>query len=965
MTHGTKKARTNPAPAAVRTSSPVLVGRSEELRTLISVITRPPSVVMLEGEAGVGKTRLLTELLADRQAGRRKVLIGYCQPLREPFPYGVVLEALRNAGDTVNPALLSPVTGTLRAFLPELARFLPEAPLPLGDPRAQRHRLFRAVRELLAALGPALLVVEDLHWSDDGSRQLLRFLMSEPPPNLSLVVSYRGEDLPGGVPLGSAFRPAAGTTSALVGLDPLDVAGVRGLTTAILGEGPVSAEFAARLHERTAGIPFVVEETLHALRTAEGSVRTDGSAARRLLDSVEVPALLREAMAERLACLPVAVKRLAQAAAVLGVPASGELLAAVAGVPPGRARQALIRALRGNVLREIRDCRYGFRHALAQQAVYRTVPGPDRQQLHRRAIEALRAADPQPLVQLAEHSRRAGESADWLRYAEAAADQASEVGDVSTATELLCSLLDGPALALSDVDRLAVKLSRVSLNGLAEHEVSAALERLLADHRLSGTLSGEVRLTLGLLLVRQENGLEASRVEIELAMADLADRPELAGRGMAVLAEPFVGDTPLSEHLRWMDKVDELIAQSDDPLLVTTLLANNVSNRLNAGDPVGWAMLDKVPERLGSAAEQRQLARLHCNVADACSWIGYHRRSDSMLHSGIQLATDCGAPNVVSAARSTRAHVDWLVGNWTGLAERATRLRDEYRDLLPVASELSLILGMLAVAKGEWERAAARFAAAGVATPGNAFAPVVLAAHGWIIRMLLHQDCHEAAALEADRGLDLLRRKGVWAYSGELAPAAVEAYCRAGRAVEAGVFVAELAREVAGLDAPITHAALAGCRGELAACEGDLDAAISYLEDAEARYQRLPAPYYAALVAERLAGCRLAAGMDGQAEALAALAGEFAALGATRDAARCRHLLRVRGAGQPSRRGRRGYGDELSPRERDVARLLGQGHTNREIADVLFLSRRTVEQHVASVLRKLKVSSRGELRRVG
>ncbi|WP_238547001.1 response regulator transcription factor [Saccharopolyspora erythraea] len=93
------------------------------------------------------------------------------------------------------------------------------------------------------------------------------------------------------------------------------------------------------------------------------------------------------------------------------------------------------------------------------------------------------------------------------------------------------------------------------------------------------------------------------------------------------------------------------------------------------------------------------------------------------------------------------------------------------------------------------------------------------------------------------------------------------------------------------------------------------------------------------------------------------LADRYAELGATRDAARCRHLLRSHGTTTPSRRGRRGYGNELSPREQDVARLLAGGRTNREIAEALFLSRRTVEQHVARVLRKLGAASRTELQR--
>lgn len=346
---------------------------------------------------------------------------------------------------------------------------------------------------------------------------------------------------------------------------------------------------------------------------------------------------------------------------------------------------------------------YGFRHAFAQRAAYRTIPGPDRQELHRRAARLLRDRLPQSLVRLAEHCRKAGDRAGALKYGEAAADQASAVGDLATATDLLRTLLDEPGLQPSDVDRLAVKFSSVACNGLAQTEVVPALERLLTDGRLSGRLSGEVRLGLGLLLVRQAGGLEAARTEIEIAVNDLADRPDLAGRGMGVLAQPWVGATPLREHRRWMDRVDGLIERATDRRLKIILLANNAASRLHIGDARGWDMLDRAPTSVGSADEQRHLARLHCNSADACAWTGHHRRARSLLHSGMQLAADCGAPYVVSTARATAVHTDWLTGNWDGLAERARALIDEYRDLLPVTSELCLVLGLLAAARGEWE----------------------------------------------------------------------------------------------------------------------------------------------------------------------------------------------------------------------------------------------------------------------
>ncbi|NBH09678.1 LuxR family transcriptional regulator, partial [Amycolatopsis sp. SID8362] len=108
------------------------------------------------------------------------------------------------------------------------------------------------------------------------------------------------------------------------------------------------------------------------------------------------------------------------------------------------------------------------------------------------------------------HSRKAGNAADALRYGEAAADRAIEAGDPATAIGLLRALLAGPDLDPSDVDRLAAKLASVAANGVSQAEVVATLEGLLSGDRLSGRLSAEIRLSLGLLLARQAGGLEAA-----------------------------------------------------------------------------------------------------------------------------------------------------------------------------------------------------------------------------------------------------------------------------------------------------------------------------------------------------------------------------------------------------------------------------------------------------------------------
>lgn len=941
---------------SVRAGSPVLVGRDDELRVLTSVLAHPPAVAFVAGEAGVGKSRVLDALLHSPELAGRWTAVGRCQaPLSGPLQFGPLLDCLRGCADRLRE--LSPVTGVLAPYLPELAGVLPPPPAPLADPGAERHRLFRAVRALLTGLGPAVLAVEDLHWADDGTRALLRYLLSEPPPELGLVLTYRPEDLPGPAgppgPLGGACRPAPQVGTVRVGLGPLDLPGVRRLADELTG-GPVPLEVAEALHEHTAGIPFAVHEVLRAV-----GPELTGPGARKVLDAMPAPVPVREAMVERLAGLEPAARRIVHAAAVLGYPVGADVLGEVAAVPRDQRRDAVIGALAGNALVELQDGRYQFRLPLAQRAVYETLRGPDRAELHIRAVRALRKLQPTPALELAEHSRRAGRLSDWLQYGEAAADRAAESADAPAAIELLQRLLADP-LPPSDVDRLALKLSRVAANGLHQHDVAALLQGLMDDQRLSDAVKGEIRLGLGLLLIRQADGRQTARLELERAVDELHEKPELALRAMAVLALPWVGTTSLSETRRWADAVDARIDECAQPWR-TALLAGILGGRLHTGDPAVWPRIALLPSTVDTLEERRHLARAHLNVADACSWIGHYDRARDYVDSGLRLTGGCGIPFIVSTGRATELRLDWFAGDWSGLEARATTLLESYAELMQITSELCLVLAWLAAARGDWSRVESFVDQTGLATPENSISPIVIAASATAIGMELARGDADAAVVAADRGVRLLRRKGVWAWSGELAPVSVRAYCAAGRPSDGEQLLAELRSGVDGLDAPLARAAVDVCAAELAEHRGDVATARDLFAASQRRYAALGLPYQAQLHAERAALCRLELGDDDAAGLLTAVADRFELLGASRDAARCRHVLREHGAVCASRRGRRGYGKNLSPREHDVATLLAGSRSNQEIADALFLSKRTVEQHVANVLRKLGLSSRHDL----
>ncbi|MBB4914055.1 helix-turn-helix transcriptional regulator [Streptosporangium saharense] len=934
-------------------ASPDLIGRGGELRALVEAMTRPPAVVLVEGEAGIGKTRLVRTALARLTPGERRVLLGGCHRIREPFPYGPVFEALRDlAGGLPRAGELNPVIGALRDYLPELP--LPPAPPPLGDSRAERHRVFRAVRALLAAAGPAVLVVEDLHWADDGTRDLLHFLIGQPPEELTLVVTYRRDGHgQAALPLGHAYRRPAGADSVVIALAPLDVSGVRGMAAALLGRPDPPEMFVTSLRERTAGIPFVIEEVLRSLPATDGP----GPEGPDALDHVGVPLLLREATADQLSGLSEAAVRTVRAAAVFGVPVGERLVTAVGGDLAG-----LGEALAAGVLYEDPPGRYGFRHALAQQAVYEAIPGPERRAAHERAMAALRESEPLALVQLAFHARQAGMREAWLRYGTAAAGHAEKLGDTPVAVELIEDMLADQDLPPRDRGPLVLTLSRLATTGLSHQRVVRLLRRLLGNDLLEPDVRGEARLNLGLLLCNQANDSAAGRPEIATAVDELRDRPMLAARACAALAMPWWGPDPLSAHREWIDRAEELVTAADDPALAAAVLVNRVSFEMAVGSPRAFDLVAGLPVTDRNPSVRREVARAYANLADAAATLGHLEWAERFAREGLRLAAAANAPVSAYQLDATELRRDWLNGRWEGLRERARALAELVPETPLSAADIWLVVGMLALARGEWEEAARHLRATGLEEPDGHFLPVMFTAAGGMIELCLARGLTQEAVNQSARAVTRLRHKGVWVWGAALVPAAVAALVRAGSAQEAAALVAEFAGGVEGRDAPAARAGLALAEGTVSAAAGRHAAAAELFAGAEESYAALPQPYQAARAQEGRALSLLTLGDPAGTALLTGLAGRYDELGAVHDAARCRRTLRDTGVGvaPPRSRGRGGAG-ALSRRELEVARLVALGKTNREIADVLFLSPRTVETHVATVLRKLGVRSRTEV----
>ncbi|MFI9100921.1 ATP-binding protein [Streptomyces fildesensis] len=935
------------------------VSRTRELAAIAAALGSPSAVILVEGEAGVGKSRLAQEAVARASRDGRLVLTGHCHPLREPFPFGPVIDALRGARSAFPPLQELPATvGALAPLLPELTKGLPAMHVPASDPRGQRHQLFEAVRALLAALGPVILVIEDLHWADGATRELLLVLARSPRPGLGLVLTYRTEDLAAGAAvLGSAYQRPPGIGGADIRLAPLDEAAVRSLARSALGAAATDT-LCRQLYEHSGGLPLIVEEyllALAALRSRSAGPHEPWTG----LDRVEVPRALQEAVSQRVAGLSAEAVAIIDAAAVLAVPTTESLLASVAGLDTDGAERGVTAALTAHVLRESEPGHYGFRHTLARQSVYGRILGPRRRRLHLRAIEALRAVEPPAHVQIAHHTLLLGDQQAWLHEAVAAVEHSLALGDEGVAAGILQRILAEPLVPAAARVQAATALSRIAYTSVDYSAAADALKSIVASPDLPMATRGEMRLGLGLLMTGTARRTEAAR-ELEKCIPELADQPELASRAMCALA---VIDTfsPIEDSFAWLDRAERTLPDNQVPAARAAIDANRATLLTMVNDSAGWELLERMPRDAAPLDCLRHTARGLFNAAANASYLGFDDRAHTLLCEAEELARTTGSPVLASSSGIPRLILDWSGGRWAELDERSrTLIAALAADCGPPPTEPLLIAGQLSMARGQWAWAREQFAAAEEQAVHQRNLESATCAAAGLSRVHLGEGNAEAAWDAVQKMVEAVRHRGIWLSATHLLSAAVQAALACGRAPEADALVREVEAGLRGRDAPAITAEVELSYGLLLMDSEPVPAAERCMR-AHVQLRGMGRPYYAAQAMEHSA--RALSHVDEQeaARQLAEAVDDFRRLGASSDAARCRQTLRDRGWERPAPSGR-SYGGQLSPRETEVAALLSRGAANREIAQALFLSPRTVEHHVARVLSKLN-TTREELGR--
>ncbi|MFE2729154.1 ATP-binding protein [Kitasatospora sp. NPDC059327] len=932
-------------------------GREGELRELLAAVSEArPAVVLVEGEAGIGKSRLVAEAASVLGERGLRVLVGGCHPLREPLAYGPVIDALRLVGPWLPPVeRLGVSAGALASLLPDLAGALPDPPPAL--PRevfasgAGRFRVVSGVRTVLEAVAPAVLVVEDVHWADEATRELLLLLARDMPRDVALVLTYRAEDLPGGRPvLGVPFRRPPSTGGAEIVLGPLGEAELREMARDVLGGEP-APDLVRTLLERSGGLPLVIEEDLITL------ARSPGVAG---VTALRVPRSLGELLAERRARLGPDSAALVDAAAVLAVPAGEALLARSAGLDEDRAIAALQEALGAAVLRQTGRDAYGFGHVLAREAVYDGIPGPVRNRIHRRVLEVLQTLDPPPLVQIAHHARALGDQAAWLPRAQAAADRAVAVGDHGTATALLNEIIDQPDLPPDQLVRAALALTYTASVGTESATTIRILRRILRVAGLPDVVRGRIRISLGSLL-SHEAWDPSGEEELLTALSEVGDNdPAATAMLLALLGVSITGRCSLAEQRDMVARGYALLVGNEDGQARSLLDVARFLQRCVVADPAVPGLLAALPRAGDDIQALQRTAVIVCTGIGGSLGVGHDGRAAAGIADLRALAAPARLPVMGIYLDAFQVELDWQAGRWDDAERGLVAFRERYPDnSFGPERILATVRGLTAAARGLTARAAAEF---GQVLARSGLHLDSLGAAAGAARLHLAGNDPQAAWRALTDPLDFLAfldRKEAWAWARDLVPTAVETLLALGRTGEASALVVRHATEIDGRDAPGAVAEHHHCRSLLLRT-GDPDAAMAAFDLAAARWADIGRPYRVALAAERAARTRT--DLDEAAARLAGPIATFERLGAASDAARCHRLLRELGLKTLNPRGRAGYGDRLSPREEQIRNLLVSGATNKDIAAALFISTRTVEKHVAQVLAKLD-TTRADLAR--
>ena len=949
-----------------RAVSPVFAGREAELTALARAFDDTadglPGTVLVGAEAGGGKSRLVSEFAA-RLDGRALVLAGGCVELTAAgLPYAPFTAALRQL---VRERGTAGVAELLSGWdTGELARLLPEfgAPPAGADPDLARARLFELVLALLEALAgrlPLVLAVEDVHWADRPTRDLLSFLIGNlRHAAVLLVVTFRSAELHRSHPLRALLAELSRMPGvSRVELPRLSHSQVQAQLEGILGRPPEPAVTAA-VYQRSGGNPLFTE----ALVNADGTV------------SPGVPWSLRDQLLGAVKELPEQTQQVLRTAAAGGVRVGHELLAAVTGLDDTALAAALRPAVDANVVVTDADG-YSFRHDLIRQAVWEDLLPGERARAERAFAEALEAgpaldADGLVQVRLALHWRGANEPDRALRAAWDAAAGAAARFAFAEQLQMLVQVLEL-------WDRVPAAAERTGTDRAGVTELAADAARLAGEPERGLALveaalgePGDPGRRASLLLRRamlREQGLLPGRVEDLRAALGLARDPDrLRAEILGQLSRALLFQDRYEEARRAAEEMTALARRLGDQEGQTDARMTHAMISAREGHDSLTALQSEhdTARRIGSV-----LLELHAygGITHVLEGRGDHQQAIQVGHEGLARAKQLGLSHYCYAIGGNLAESLTSAGRWDealGIIREALSL-----DPAPDEHAFSLLLqGRIAVARGEQETAAQivqqlRSLLTGIQADTQLALPVaclttdVLLAQGDLAGALAATRTACAQHMDAEpRYLWPLLATGMRACA-EAGPARLPPEVGGRAEVQRA-----LERAAAGIPrpGPVEQAHAAVFDAEASRAAGHPDRAA--WDAAAAAWESLGQPYPLAYALLRAAGAAATAGdRDAAASRLqqaAELAGQLRARPLLEQISRLARRAHVAITGTSPAGPAVPFG--LTGRELEVLRLVAAGLGNREIAAELFISPKTASVHVSNILGKLGVASRGE-----
>jgi DNA-binding CsgD family transcriptional regulator/tetratricopeptide (TPR) repeat protein len=676
-----------------RLVSPTLVGRATELAAvalaLDSAAMGAPVHQLVAGEAGVGKSRLVSEASALAVARGMRVLIGGCADIGDGgVPYGPIVEALRTLHRDLDDEQLARVVGSARS---DLARLVPSlSGAAVTDSAAQTEslqpRLFDAVLGVLQRLsefGPVLFVIEDLHWADPATRETVAFLIRQlRTDRVVLMMTFRSDELHRRHPL-LPWLAELGRSGRVERLD-LDRLGpdqTGELLAAILGAPPTS-DLAEQIHRRSDGNPFFVEELLGAGEDAAAG---------------PLPSTLRVVLLARIVAMPERAQVVIGVAAVAGRRVDHDVLAKVAAMDDGDLLDALRTAVSSQVLvagsaADGGESDYAFRHALLQEAAYDDLLPGERQRLHRAFAETLAEVGPGTgaiaaghWAELAYHwsaardDRRAFEAS--IRAGEAAAETFA-FADARRHDERvleLWSTIDGPE-ELAGIDRCTL-LGRAAVSSWLSGDSRRAVG--LRREAVASLDSDADPLRVGTMLEQLGRALwvngetEAALEAHEAAVAVLPTEPPTAERArvlsgygqILMLLDRWSESTALCQQAAAM--AHEVGARKVEGHALNTLGLD-----LAAGGRCGEAAaaLDEAIRIAREVADADDIGRGYVNLGEARFYCGDKRGAADAVREGILVAEEVGIDGTYGGfLRANGINYTYELGDW----DEAERLAEE------------------------------------------------------------------------------------------------------------------------------------------------------------------------------------------------------------------------------------------------------------------------------------------------